>query len=251
MGAALAGPGAGLSMVPPAAGRLPAPGCRLPLLSGDGQAHPRRGRRATRTSCASSPSARATRVGSSGPPRSATTRRGRGRAGGALRRPAPRARAPQRGDGHRRPRPAGRATTARTRAWAGGSRGSSTSAAPGSSSWSTPTAWRYDLTRLALPLLAQEPPADARARGHVGTDLNRNYGYRFGCCGASSGAPGALELPRAAGLVGARDAGHARLRPEPRGGRPAAHPHAHLLPHRGRAGPLALRLHARATCPRT
>lgn len=27
--------------------------------------------------------------------------------------------------------------------------------------------------------------------GRVGTDLNRNYGYRFGCCGGSSGNPGA------------------------------------------------------------
>ena len=27
----------------------------------------------------------------------------------------------------------------------------------------------------------------------LGTDLNRNYGYRFGCCGGSSGAPGAFD----------------------------------------------------------
>jgi len=33
----------------------------------------------------------------------------------------------------------------------------------------------------------------------VGTDLNRNYGYRWGCCGGSSGSPGALDYrgPRA------------------------------------------------------
>ncbi len=33
----------------------------------------------------------------------------------------------------------------------------------------------------------------------VGTDLNRNYGYRFGCCGGSSGRPGAFDYrgPRA------------------------------------------------------
>jgi hypothetical protein len=29
----------------------------------------------------------------------------------------------------------------------------------------------------------------APASGRIGTDLNRNYGYRFGCCGASSGSP--------------------------------------------------------------
>ena len=27
----------------------------------------------------------------------------------------------------------------------------------------------------------------------LGTDLNRNYGYRFGCCGGSSGRPGAFD----------------------------------------------------------
>ncbi len=35
--------------------------------------------------------------------------------------------------------------------------------------------------------------------GNVGTDLNRNYGYRFGCCGGSSGDPAAWDYrgPRA------------------------------------------------------
>jgi hypothetical protein len=35
--------------------------------------------------------------------------------------------------------------------------------------------------------------------GRTGTDLNRNYGYAFGCCGASSGRPGAWDYrgPRA------------------------------------------------------
>ncbi len=34
---------------------------------------------------------------------------------------------------------------------------------------------------------------------NVGTDLNRNYGYRFGCCGGSSGRPNAFDYrgPRA------------------------------------------------------
>ena len=62
--------------------------------------------------------------------------------------------------------------------------------------------------------------------------------------------PGQRLVSRAAGLVGARGAGHARLRPEPRRGRPAAHPRAHLLPHRGRDGPLAIRVHARRCAAR-
>ena len=41
--------------------------------------------------------------------------------------------------------------------------------------------------RRALPRVAQEPPAERRARPRSGTDLNRNYGYQLGCCGGSSG----------------------------------------------------------------
>ncbi len=33
------------------------------------------------------------------------------------------------------------------------------------------------------------PGSAGAARRTIGTDLNRNYGYRFGCCGASSGDP--------------------------------------------------------------
>ena len=34
---------------------------------------------------------------------------------------------------------------------------------------------------------------------HIGTDLNRNYDYDWGCCGGSSGSTGSLDLPRAGG----------------------------------------------------
>ena len=164
----------------------------------------------------------------------------RGRAGDPLRRPAPRPRAPQRGDGHRRPRPAHEPL----RRSASGSRGSSTSGAPGSSSWSTPTA--SSTTSTGHPYRDwrknREP---APGSGRIGTDLNRNYGYRFGCCGASSGNPGSqwYRGPRAWSAPEVR-AMRDFVR-EPRRGRPTAHPGAHLLPHRGRAGALALRLHAR------
>jgi len=36
----------------------------------------------------------------------------------------------------------------------------------------------------------RQPTPGSRA---VGTDINRNYGYRFGCCGGSSGRPGAWD----------------------------------------------------------
>jgi murein tripeptide amidase MpaA len=61
-----------------------------------------------------------------------------------------------------------------------------------------PDGLTYDLT--GSPYRAwrknRQPTPGSR---HVGTDLNRNYGYRFGCCGASSGSPSAWNYrgPRA------------------------------------------------------
>ena len=40
--------------------------------------------------------------------------------------------------------------------------------------------------RLALSRVAQEPPAERRDRRAIGTDVNRNYGYHWACCGGSS-----------------------------------------------------------------
>jgi hypothetical protein len=55
-----------------------------------------------------------------------------------------------------------------------------------------PDGMRFDLT--GDPFRAwrknRQPNAGSTA---VGTDLNRNYGYRWGCCGGSSGSPSALE----------------------------------------------------------
>ena len=39
----------------------------------------------------------------------------------------------------------------------------------------------------------------------VGTDLNRNWGYRWGCCGGSSGTPSSETYRGAARLLGSRD----------------------------------------------
>ena len=57
---------------------------------------------------------------------------------------------------------------------------------------------------------------------NVGTDLNRNYDYRWGCCGGSSGKTGQGDVPRAAPVLGARVPGPRRLRSEPGRRRPAA-----------------------------
>jgi hypothetical protein len=54
-----------------------------------------------------------------------------------------------------------------------------------------PDGFRYDLT--GSPFRAwrknRQPNAGTTA---VGTDLNRNYGYRWGCCGGSSGNPSSI-----------------------------------------------------------
>ena len=50
-----------------------------------------------------------------------------------------------------------------------------------------PDGAEYDLTGRPVSGVAQEPPAEQRHDSDVGTDLNRNYGYRWGCCGGSSG----------------------------------------------------------------
>ena len=68
-----------------------------------------------------------------------------------------------------------------------------------------PDGAEYDLTGSPYPLLAQEPPAERRARQSIGTDVNRNYGYHWACCGGSSSSqssvtyhgPSAFSTPEA------------------------------------------------------
>ena len=57
-----------------------------------------------------------------------------------------------------------------------------------------------------IPPVAQEPPAECRRRRAIGTDLNRNYDYRWGCCGGSSTNPASLMYRGAQPVLGTRDA---------------------------------------------
>ncbi|GAA3047735.1 M14 family metallopeptidase [Streptomyces olivoverticillatus] len=52
-----------------------------------------------------------------------------------------------------------------------------------------------------VPQLAQEPPAQRRSNNR-GTDLNRNWDYKWGCCGGSSGSTGS-ETYRGSGPASA------------------------------------------------
>ena len=89
----------------------------------------------------------------------------------------------------------------------------------------------------------------SRTRGTtaVGTDLNRNYGYRWGCCGGSSGSKSALTYRGAEGVLGARDPGDARLHGQPPDRwRPADQGRDHV-PLGRQADPVAVRLHRART----
>ena len=54
-----------------------------------------------------------------------------------------------------------------------------------------PDGMQYDLT--GNPFRAWRKNRQPNAGPSVGTDLNRNYGYRFGCCGGSSGSGKNIE----------------------------------------------------------
>jgi carboxypeptidase T len=53
-----------------------------------------------------------------------------------------------------------------------------------------PDGFRYDLT--GSPFRGWRKNMQPNAGGTTGTDLNRNYAYRWGCCGGSSGNPAAI-----------------------------------------------------------
>ena len=101
----------------------------------------------------------------------------------------------------------------------------------------------YDIGGRRLAPLAEEPPADAGSSS-IGTDLNRNYDYRWGCCGGSSSTPSKLAVPRPDLVLGARDARAARLRDQPRRRRPPADPGRDQLPHDRPPRDVAVRPHA-------
>ena len=106
-----------------------------------------------------------------------------------------------------------------------------------------PDGAEYDLDRLD-PYRAwrknRQPNAGSTA---IGTDLNRNYGYRWACCGGSSGTKSALDVSRPDGVLGARDPGDARLHGQPPGRWRAADQDGDHVPHGRRADPVAVRLH--------
>ena len=77
----------------------------------------------------------------------------------------------------------------------------------------------------------------------IGTDVNRNYGYHWACCGGSSATQVGAHLSRCRGLLDPRGAGHPRLHGQPPDRRAPADQDRHHVPHRRRAGPLAVRLH--------
>ena len=78
---------------------------------------------------------------------------------------------------------------------------------------------------------------------HRGTDLNRNYSYKWRCCGGSSGSTALGHLPRQGALLRTRDPGDARLHAQPPDrGRPADQDRHHV-PFRRRGDPVAVRLH--------
>ena len=81
----------------------------------------------------------------------------------------------------------------------------------------------------------------------VGTDLNRNYGYHWACCGGSSASKSSATVPRLGGVLDARGPGHPRLHGQPPGRRPPADQGRDHVPHGRRADPVAVRLHPAPT----
>ena len=79
----------------------------------------------------------------------------------------------------------------------------------------------------------------------VGTDLNRNWSFQWGCCGGSSGTFSSETYRGPSRVLGARDPARARLRQQPRRRRRAADQGRHRLPHLLGARAVAVRLHDR------
>ena len=105
-----------------------------------------------------------------------------------------------------------------------------------------PDGLRYDLTGSPFRGWRKNRQPNARTTA-IGTDLNRNYGYRFGCCGGSSGNPSSIIYAGARAVLGARDAGPPRLRGQPRRRRRPADPDPRHAPHQRPAHPVAVRVH--------
>ena len=85
----------------------------------------------------------------------------------------------------------------------------------------------------------------------IGTDLNRNYSYKWGAGRSDQRESAGDHVPRAAALLRARDARDARLPGQPGRRRPAADPDRDLVPRARPAGHVAVRLHAQEHARRT
>ena len=106
-----------------------------------------------------------------------------------------------------------------------------------------PDGGEYDLT--GSPYRAwrknRQPNSGTTA---VGTDLNRNYGYRWACCGGSSSSKSSDTYHGSKAFSAPESRVGPRLHQQPGRGRPAADQDRDHVPHRRRGGPLAVRLHA-------
>ena len=77
----------------------------------------------------------------------------------------------------------------------------------------------------------------------IGTDINRNYGYHWACCGGSSASKSSIDLPRLERVLDARGARDPRLHGQSPDRRTPADQDRHHVPHVRPADPLAVRLH--------
>ena len=102
----------------------------------------------------------------------------------------------------------------------------------------------YDIAQRPIPLLAQEPPADAWDRLHRHRPQPQ-LRLQVGRWRADELEPGGDHVPRPESVLGARDPRDARLPGEPRRRQPPADPHAHHVPRGRPAGDVAVRLHLR------
>ena len=105
-----------------------------------------------------------------------------------------------------------------------------------------PDGGEYDLT--GSPYRAwrknRQPNSGTTA---VGTDLNRNYGYRWGCCGGSSGSKSSDTYRGSKPWSAPEIARCARLHQQSRGRWAPADQDRDHVPHGRRRGPVAIRLH--------
>ena len=108
-----------------------------------------------------------------------------------------------------------------------------------------PDGAEYDITRRPVPLLAQEPPAERRARPRSGPTSTATSAIAGAAADGRSTNPAAITYHGPVRLLGARDAQRPRLPREPGRQRPAADPDGDHVPRGRPARDVAVRLHLR------